>query len=401
MIDATEKKLPRNVWLLGLASLVNDIASEMVFPLLPKFLREVLHASYKELGFIEGAADSIASLLKLGAGSWSDWLGKRKPFIVVGYALGALARPAMGFAHRPWHILIPRVSDRFGKGIRTAARDAMVVESVDAGQKGRAFGFRQAMDHVGAAVGPLLALLFLWFFPGEYRWLFFATLIPGLVVIGILMLGVRETKAVVAERQSFKLTLKPFDRDFKKYLAVLALFTLACSSDAFLLVWAERLGASDWQLLVFWSAFGAAKATGNVWIGPKVDQHGGRRFVLAGWLLYALCYAGFAASTSSWQVWAIMLVPYALYYSLTEPAEKTLVAEMAGPERKGLAFGWFHATLGIMTLPASFLFGVVADAFGKEEQGPRIAFLVAAGIAVVAAGLFWMLVRPEKAIDQR
>lgn len=389
-----KERLPRNVRLLGLASLLNDIASEAVFPLIPKFVEEVLKGNLKQLGLIEGAADSVASLLKLAAGGWSDWLGRRKPFILVGYALGAVARPAIGLAAAPWHVLASRTGDRFGKGLRTAARDAMIVESVGPNQRGEAFGFRQAMDHVGATLGPLLALAFLWFLPGKYRWLFLLTIVPGVVVIAALLL-VKETTAHAEERPRFRLTLAPFDWPFRRFLFVLAVFTLACSSDAFLLAWAGRLGAPTWQLLLFWSLFSAAKAAGNLWVGKRVDRHGAWRFILAGWLLYAVCYAAFAMATEAWHVWAVML-PYALYYAMTEPAEKTLVAELAGPANKGLAFGWFHATLGIMTLPASFLFGAVADAFGKEE-GLRWAFGLAAGMALLATLLFLLFVRSEPA----
>lgn len=380
------RRLPRNVRLLGMASLLNDIASEMIFPLVPKFVEQVLKASLKELALIEGVAESIASLMKLGAGGWSDRVGRRKPFIFVGYLLAALARPAIGLATLPWQVLAARAGDRFGKGLRSAARDALIVESVASGEKGRAFAFRQAMDHIGAMVGPLLALFFLWWFPGEFRWLFLITLVPGVVVI-LLLLGLREVPASPRARPRLHLSLVGFSSGFRRFLLALGLFTLACSSDAFLLVWASRLGAADWELLFFWAIFSAAKAAGNLWVGSRVDRLGAWRFVLCGWLLYAGCYLAFSFATSSWQVWTILLV-YAGYYSLTEPAEKTLIAELAGPRGKGLAFGWFHFTLGVVTLPASLIFASIADALEKDA-GPRLAFQVGAGLALAAAATFW------------
>src|SRR5262245_22211698 len=173
-------KLPRNVWLLGFASLLNDIASEMIYPLLPQFLLGVLQGSKQYLGVIEGAAESLASLLKLFAGAWSDRVGKRKNLAVAGYAVAALARPLIGLATAPWQVLGLRLADRFGKGIRTAPRDALIADSTPGELHGRAFGLHRAMDHLGAAIGPLVAMVFLWLWPGQLRTMFVLTLIPGL-----------------------------------------------------------------------------------------------------------------------------------------------------------------------------------------------------------------------------
>jgi MFS family permease len=376
--------LPRNVKLLGWASCVNDVASEMSYPLLQQFLLFVLRGNLWHLGVIEGVAESVASLVKLWAGAWSDRLGRRRWFVVLGYALAAVARPLMGLAAVPWHMFAARTADRLGKGLRTSPRDALIADSTPQEMRGRAFGFHRAMDHLGAAIGPLLALVFLWFWPGELRGLFLLTAVPGLVVVALVIAGVREAPAVSAETSPSpapRLTLRPFDRDFRLYLLALVVFTLGNSSDAFLLVRAKELGVPVGMLPVLWFAFHVLKSGGNLLVGRWVDKAGPRLPLLAGWTVYAALYAGFAAATSAWQMWALFLA-YALFYSLSEPAEKALLTRLAGDEHKGLAFGWFHFAIGMGALPASALFGLFYDRFGAF-----VAFGWGASLAVIAAAL--------------
>ncbi|MDZ4778629.1 MAG: MFS transporter [Planctomycetia bacterium] len=381
--------LPRNVRLLGLTSLVNDIASEMIFPLLPKFLLGVLGGDKLFLGVIEGIAESTASLLKLFAGAWSDRLGRRKGFVVFGYLLAALARPLIGIAAAPWHVLAARFSDRVGKGVRTAPRDALIAESVPPGIRGRAFGFHRAMDHLGAAIGPLLATGFLFLWPGEYRALFLLTLIPGLLVVSIAIFGLREPPresspqvntrpASASEPVHRSASRSHFDPRFRWLLAAIVVFTLGNSSDAFLLVRAEELGVAPVWLPTLWCAFHLMKSGGNLIAGRITDRVGPRPMLLGGWIAYALIYAGFAFATAAWHAWALFGV-YALHYAVTEPAEKTLVAEYAGA-RRGLAFGWFNFALGIVALPANLLCGAL-----YRSHGAAGAFGLGAALAVIAS----------------
>jgi MFS family permease len=375
-------KLPRNVWLLGFASLLNDIASEMIYPLLPHFLLAVLGGSRQFLGIIEGAAESLASLLKLGAGAWSDRVGKRKNLAVAGYAIAAVARPLIGLAAAPWHALALRLADRFGKGIRTAPRDALIADSTDESIRGRAFGFHRGMDHLGAAIGPLLAMLFLWLWPGHLRTMFVLTLMPGLAVVALLVFGLREPPpAAPPAEQPLVWTLRPFGANFRVFLATLVLFTLGNSSDAFLLVRAGELGVPQHLLPLLWFAFHVVKSSGNIAGGALVDRAGPRLPLAAGWLAYAAIYLGFAFATSAWHVWTLFL-GYGIYYALAEPAEKTLVAQLAGPEHKGLAFGWYNLAIGIAALPASVIFGIL-----YQQLGPVVAFGSGAGLALGALGL--------------
>ncbi len=238
------QQLPRNVKILGWVSFVNDVSSEMIYPLMPQFLISVLGGNRFYLGIIEGFAETVASLLKLWSGNWSDRAGKRKSFVLTGYALAAIARPMIGIVTAPWQLFVVRVGDRTGKGIRTSPRDALIADSTKPAMRGRAFGFHRAMDHFGAAIGPLLAVAFLKLRPGDYRTLFLITLVPGLFVLVLLSVGLKEPADFQAHAQRLRLTLRPFDRRFRVYLGALVVFTLGNSTDAFLLVrrvnWALR-----------------------------------------------------------------------------------------------------------------------------------------------------------------
>jgi len=370
--------LPRNVKLLGWASCLNDIASEMIFPLLPQFLITVLGGNRFQLGIIEGVADSASSLLKLWSGAWSDRVAKRKGFVIFGYALAAGSRPVIGIITVPWQLFFARTADRIGKGVRTSPRDALIADSTAPDFRGRAFGFHRAMDHLGAAVGPVLAAVFLWFWPGELRMLFLLTLIPGLLVVGLILFGLKEIASTERNDQRFQMTLTPFDRNFRLYLLALVVFTLGNSSDAFLLVRASELGVSTIILPLLWFAFHIVKSAGNLFVGGLVDRVGPRLPLFVGWFLYAGVYLAFALATAQWHAWTLFLV-YAVFYALTEPAEKTLVANLVGTERKGLAFGWYNFAIGIAVLPSSLIFGML-----YEQFGPLVAFGWGAGLALVA-----------------
>jgi MFS family permease len=376
--------LPRNVKILGLVSLLNDIGSEMIFPLLPDFLLTALMGNVFYLGVIEGVADSVSSLLRLWSGGRSDESGRRKHFVVFGYALTAFTRPLIGVIVAPWQLFLIRVSDRIGKGIRTSPRDAWIADSTDPSIRGTAFGFHRAMDHVGAAVGPLLAAGFLWLWPGELRALFLVTVVPGLLVIGLLIFGLREAPAAEPPRQRVRLTLRPFDFNFRLYLLALVIFTLGNSSDAFLLVRAGELGVPTMLLPLLWCAFHVIKSLSNFLLGRAVDRFGPRVFLFLGWFLYAGIYLAFALATTAREVWAIFL-GYALFYGLTEPAEKTLVAHLAGSTRRGLAYGWYHFAIGVATLPSSLIFGALYQLYGPLAAFGWGAMLALAAVVVLAA----------------
>jgi MFS family permease len=390
-----QPRLPRNVKILGLASLLNDIASEMVFPLLPGFLLTVLGGSRFALGMVEGMADSVAGFLKLWSGGRSDLAGGRRRFVIAGYSLAALTRPLIGLISSPWQLLVLRTGDRFGKGIRTAPRDAIIADSTDPSNRGRAFGFHRAMDHLGAAVGPLLAYGFLRLWPDQLRTLFLVTLVPGLCVICLVVLGLRESRAERPSPARLRLTLRPFDRNFRVFLMALAIFTLGNSSDAFLLVRSEELGVPQSQLPVMWCAFHIVKSTGNLLLGQAVDRCGARPLLFLGWFVYAGIYLAFAMATTAGEAWGCFL-GYALYYGLAEPAEKTLVTNLVGRERKGLAYGWYNFAIGTVSLPASLLFGALYQRYGAAP-----AFGSGALLALLAAIVLFAVKEPPSGITVR
>lgn len=386
--STTNQPLPRNVKVLGWVSFLNDVASEMIFPLLPKFLMSVLGGTVFFVGITEGTVDSVSSIVKLSSGGWSDRIGSRKGLVLFGYALAALSRPLIGVITAPWQLLFIRLSDRIGKGTRNPPRDALIADSVAPEYRGRAFGFNRGMDHLGAAIGPVLAAIFLWFWPGQYRLLFLLAVIPGLLVILLLTLGLREPERTARDAPKLTWSLKPFGKGFRRYLLALVVFTLGNSSDAFLLVRASELGVATVMLPVLWFVFHLFKSGGNMIAGQLVNKVGSRRMILCGWSLYAVIYFGFALASVQWQIW-LLFVGYAAFYAFTEPAEKTLVANLVG-EQRGLAYGWYNAAVGIGTLPASLLFGAIYQAFGALA-----AFGFGATLALVA-GMLLLSVREEE-----
>ena len=378
--SASRGKLPGNVKLLGAASLLNDIASEMIYPLMPQFLIAVLGGNRLHLGIIEGFADSVASLLKLWSGARSDQTGRRKDPVVIGYTMATISRTLLAFVFAPWQLFAARILDRIGKGIRTAPRDAMIAESTPAAMRGRAFGFHRAMDHLGAAIGPLLATFFLLTWPEQLRTLFLLTLLPGIAVVILLAVGLRDKPiAAVAPKQPLSLNIAPLNRRFRLYLFALVVFTLGNSSDAFLLVRAGELGVATAMLPLLWAAFHIVKSVGNLLAGAAADRFGPRRLILGGWAIYAAIYIAFALIDSAWQVWVVFML-YGLFYALTEPAEKKLVTELVGDANQGLAFGWFNFAIGIASLPSSILFGWL-----YQQYGALVAFGFGAILAALAA----------------
>jgi MFS family permease len=388
--DARPRALMRgNVLWLSVASFLNDAASEMIYPLLPLFLTGTLGVGAAFVGVVEGVAESASSLLKLASGWLADRTGRRKAPTALGYAIAALGRPLIAVTTAGWQVLAVRLADRVGKGIRTAPRDALLAESVPAEHRGAAFGLHRAADHAGAVAGPLIASALLLAWPGDLRTVFALALVPGLLTVGAVLWKVRETapapSAVAAPPLPRWSELGP---TLPRYLAVLALFTLGNASDAFLLLRAAEAGVPVAAIPLLWGALHVSKAVFSVWGGRLSDRIGARRAIVAGWVVYAAVYAGFAVVGAAWQVWALFLV-YGLYFGLTEAPEKALVAALAPDGRRGSAFGAYHAAIGIAALPASVLFGVLWQGFGAH-----VAFATGAAFALTAALLLpWALPR--------
>jgi MFS family permease len=381
-----------NVLWLSLVSLLNDSASEMIYPLLPLFLVGTLGAGAAFIGVIEGVAESASSLLKLVSGRVSDRVRRRRPLVVAGYGLACAVRPLIALATLPWHVLAIRFTDRLGKGARSAPRDALIAESVPAHVRGRAFGVHRAADNAGAVLGPLLAAVLLIHYADRLRIVFAFAIVPGILVM-LALLKVREDRppAVRTEPTGPTQPDAPFPqrRAFHRYLGILALFTLGNATDAFLLLRASALGMAEVAIPLLWGLHNVSKMVWSVPGGALADRVGPRRAIVAGWTVYSLTYAGFAFANSQWHVWALFFF-YGLFYGLTEAPEKALVVQLAPPTRRGSTLGAFHATIGFVALPSSVLFGLIWQRFGAPS-----AFLTGAGLALTAAMLLIFLVRPS------
>jgi MFS family permease len=376
-----------NVLWLSIVSLLNDTASEMIYPLLPFFLVGSLGASAAVLGLVEGVAESTSSLLKLASGWVSDRLRRRRPLVIGGYAIASAARPVIALATSPWHVLVIRFADRVGKGVRAAPRDALLADSVDEAVRGRAFGIHRAADHTGAFLGPLVASALLLVLDGDLRAVFALAAIPGAVTIAVLLARVREPPPVAtADTVAAAQPLPDTTPTFRRYLAVLALFTLGNATDAFLLLRAGDLGVPLAAIPLLWSVHHATKSATSIPGGVLADRIGPGPTIVAGWLIYAATYAAFAFAADAWHVWALFTV-YGLFHGLTEAPEKALVAQLTGEGTRGMAFGAYHFTVGIAALPASIAFGLLWQRFG-----PAAAFLTGAALALVAALLLPALV---------
>ena len=380
-------KLGRNVLTLAAVSLLNDVASDMTYPLLPVFLATVLGASFTAVGAIEGAAESVASLLKLASGWLSDRTPRRKPLVLAGYTIASVIRPLIGLAQSVSQVLAIRVTDRLGKGIRGAPRDALIADSVDPAIRGRAFGFHRAADHTGAVVGPLLAFILLRWMGLDLRTVFLLTAIPGALAVGMLIFGVREVPRSAPDKDGKALNLRvPLGRRFWAYLGVLFLFTLGNSTDAFLLLRAGQLGVAPALVPILWAMLHVVKAGSSTPGGILSDRLGRKPLIVAGWFLYAAVYFAFGRASEQWQAWALFAV-YGVYFGLTEGVEKALVADLVAPERRGAAFGWYNLAIGVGALPASLLFGALWDRWGSTtafDFGALLALVAAVGMAAVA-----------------
>src|SRR5262245_27653888 len=375
-----KRPLDRGVVTLGWVSFLSDVASDMIYPLLPDFLTRTLGASPAALGLIEGVAESTASFTKAASGWWSDRVRHRKGFALLGYTIAAVARPLVAFARSWGDVLAIRFADRVGKGIRTAPRDALIADLVDRHDRGRAFGLQRAMDNAGAFAGPILAAILLKFFVSEERTVFLLALVPGFAAVALLLFRVRERASPPPATRASEPHLKGrLPRSFWIATSIFTVFALANSTDAFLLLRARDAGVPLWQTPLLWALFQGVKAVTGIPGGALSDRIGRLPALAAGWGVYALSYVGFAFAATPVAIWALFAF-YGLFFGLTEGAERALVADLVPGPLRGRAFGFFHAAIGFAALPASILFGVVWKALG-----PRVAFSIGAALALASA----------------
>jgi MFS family permease len=392
------RALPGNVLALSAVSLLNDTSSEIIYPLLPAFLALSLGATPFAIGLIEGFAESVASLLKLVSGYLSDKFSSRKLPVFFGYSLSAILRPVLAFVTSWPQVLVVRMADRAGKGIRGAPRDALIAESVPPGKRGLAFGFNRAADHLGAVFGPVAAFVLLLIYAvdtqnptiSEYQQVFLLASVP--VVAGLLIIAFFVKDQVHPPEHHtapFKFSLRGFDSNFKRYLWVIALFTLSNSTDAFLLLRASDAGISPVMLPLLWMALHLSKVVSSLIAGDLSDRIGRKTLIITGWLVYALVYAGFAFVDSAWQCWVLFII-YGTYFGLTEGVEKAFVADMVPAGKRGTAYGLYNLAFGITVFPASLLFGLIWTEFGATA-----AFIMSGIISVTAVFLLTTVKAPK------
>ncbi|RME88393.1 MAG: MFS transporter [Anaerolineae bacterium] len=395
------RQLHPNVWVLTLTSFLTDISSEMIFNLLPLFLANVLGVRTAIIGLIDGVAETTASLTKLYSGALSDKLGRRKGLAVLGYGLSSLVKPLLYFANAWGWVLGVRFADRVGKGIRTAPRDALVAASVDEKRRGLAFGLHRAGDTAGAFIGLLIAAAIVWasqsgvtaLTRATFQRVVLASVVPALLAVLVLALGAREVSAKGEQGEAPTLSLKGLDRRFLLFLVAVILFTLGNSSDAFIILRGQERGLSVLQVMGMLLTFNAVYSILSGPLGVLSDRLGRRRLILFGWLAYGLVYLGFALAKTGWQVWALFGF-YGIYYAATEGSARALIADLVTSERRGTAYGLYHAAVGLTALPASLLAGVLWQGVGAWGGfGAAAPFYFGAAMAILAGLLFWRGVR--------
>lgn len=373
-------RLPRTVWFLGAVSFLNDAASDAIYPLLPLFFAATFAVGAQALGVIEGAANATAALMKLVSGYFYDRSQRAKGWLVLGYTLPALSRPLIALAGSAPVVLLLRMGDRVGKGLRSSPRDALLAASVAANRRGLAYGLHRSMDHAGAVAGPLLAsgLLALGW---SVRDVILATVVPGVLCVALVAL-LREPPGLAVATGKIDWQWRALPVPLKRYLLALGVFTLSQASNMFLLLRAKESGFSDAQIPLLWAGFSALAMVLSTPLSALSDRMDRRRLLRAAWVVYALLFAAFGLLPQTPATTIGLFVGYAVFIAATEGAERALIAELAPTAQLGTAFGWFHLVSGLMLLPASALFGWL-----WSHVSPTVAFAVSASMSLLAAAM--------------
>ncbi|MGE5591037.1 MAG: MFS transporter [Bacillota bacterium] len=373
------------MWIVGLVSLFTDISSEMLVPVLPIFLSAVLGTPAAAIGLIEGTAEAMASVMKAVSGYMSDRTGRRKPFMLLGYGLSNVVKPLMGFAGSWGQVLALRVSDRFGKGLRGAPRDALIAESSAPEVRGKAFGIHRGLDTLGAAIGPLTAWLILWAWPEQYRRVFWWAVLPGAISVVLLVFMLRDTRperpASGPVLRNWSVSIGALPPRLRRFILIGTLFALGNSSDAFLILKAQKMGLATALVPVAYFTFNASYTLLSYPLGALSDRLGRKPLLIGGFLVFAVIYAGFALANVAWMAWPLF-IGYGLYYAATEGIQKAYITDHALAASRGTAIGVFNALTGLAALPASLLAGFLWD-----QLSPAAPFWVGAATAALSAVL--------------
>lgn len=376
------KALPRTVWVLGFASLLTDVSSEMVHAVLPLFLVSGLGATILTVGLIEGLAESTASILKVFSGALSDYIGNRKRLVVGGYSLSALSKVLFGLAATPALVLAARVCDRIGKGLRVAPRDALVADATEPAVRGAAYGLRQSLDTIGACAGPIIATAVMLWSANNYRLIFWLAFIPGALSVVLLLLEIKEPKRKAHQTNPLSwAALRSLGKEYWVLVLVALVFNLGNSSDAFILLKAVQVGIAAWAVPVALVVINIAYALSAFPVGVLSDRIGRDSLLIGSFFLYCVVYMGFAFAGRPWQMW-ILLGVYGLHLGMSQGILLALVSDSVPEDRRGTAFGFVNLVTGAALLPASLVAGVLWQKFG-----PAAAFLFGSAFAACAAAL--------------
>jgi MFS family permease len=386
-----KKILTPTILIVSFVSLFTDIASEMLYPIMPVYLRSI-GFSFLLIGVLEGVAEATAGLSKGYFGNLSDRIGKRVPFVRGGYVLGALSKPLLVVSSFPVWIFIIRTMDRFGKGLRTGARDAILSDETTPEHKGKVFGFHRSMDTIGAAIGPCIALVFLWFYPGRYTWLFILTVFPGIVAI-LLTFLLKEKKRIAGTSSinragffSYFGYWKHASPQYKRIVVGLLAFTLFNSSDAFLLLGLKHQGLTDTAMIGFYIFFNLVYALLSFPIGMIADRIGLKTMLIMGLFIFSIVYFFFGFA-SSFMAFGVLFSLYGIYAASTEGVSKALISNIAKKNDTATAIGFYTSFSSIFTMLASSMAGILWYAVG-----PRVLFMISgAGVGLVAIWLLFVL----------
>ncbi len=386
-------KIDKNIYLLGLVSLLTDVSSEMIFPLVPIFLTTILGVPVALVGLIEGVAEATADILKMISGIYSDKIGKRMPFVIAGYGLSTIVKPIFAISMVWQHVFAARVLDRVGKGIRVSARDAIVADYTDEKNRGAAFGIRKMMDSMGATIGPLIAFFLLPYLllthaPADaYRLIFAVAVIPAALSVAILFF-VKE-KEDSERRPGWKLDISGFSRALKNNLIISFFFSLGTFSYAFFILRAQDSGMSILMIPLVYMFYNFIYSLAAVPSGLLADRVGRRRVIFIGYFVFALTAFGFGMASSDLQIW-ILFALYGIFMAIIETVQRTYISDHAPKELRGTALGFYQGSVGLAALPSSIIAGLLWEV---KIQGIRATFLYGGTIALVAIVLFYVFVR--------
>lgn len=386
------RKLPSAVILLGTVSLLNDMASDMIMPLLPVFLTATLGAGPAILGLIEGVAESTASLLKLWAGRLGDGGVGHKPLAVAGYSLSNLVRPLLGVAGSWGMVLMVRFADRVGKGVRTAPRDALLSGSVEADQRGRAFGLHRSMDHTGAFIGPLLASGLL-AYGLTMQQVFLASVVPGVLAVVLLVFGIRVARAPKQRVAPPPLRWSLLHPKLRAMVITAGSLALVAVPDAFLILWLSQQGITLFWIPILWAFAHGVRALVALPTGHWSDQYGRVPVMLTGWSMRALLLIALPFFSHPAAVIALFFF-YAASTAATEGAERAIIGDFAGKGTQGTAFGLYNMMVGLLALPGALWFGAVWEVFGMS-----VAFVISGALTVCVAFSLYLLTRAPMPVN--